>query len=169
MLGSPSQEDLNCIHNVKARTYLQSLPIKPKVPFSRLYPDADPRALDLLDRMLTFNPNNRITVDEALAHPYFSQYYDPADEVYSLNVLVMLHILNLYIFPAGSRRALSFWDGIGWSSSWALEGACLWGGAKLSSHSRPTRADDELNSRTRVRQHIIPQTYHKDIDINIRS
>jgi len=31
--------------------------------------------------MLTFNPHNRITVEEALAHPYLEQYYDPADEV----------------------------------------------------------------------------------------
>ena len=37
--------------------------------------------MDLLDRMLTFNPNKRITVEEALAHPYLEQYYDPADEV----------------------------------------------------------------------------------------
>ena len=31
--------------------------------------------------MLTFNPNRRITVEEALAHPYLQQYYDPDDEV----------------------------------------------------------------------------------------
>lgn len=37
--------------------------------------------MDLLHRMLTFNPNNRITVEEALAHPYLEQYYDPTDEV----------------------------------------------------------------------------------------
>ena len=40
-------------------------------------------ALDLLDKMLTFNPNNRITVEESLAHPYLEQYYDPQDEVSS--------------------------------------------------------------------------------------
>ena len=38
-------------------------------------------ALDLLDKMLTFNPNKRITVEEALAHPYLEQYYEPQDEV----------------------------------------------------------------------------------------
>ena len=30
--------------------------------------------------MLTFNPNKRITVEEALSHPYVRQYYDPDDE-----------------------------------------------------------------------------------------
>lgn len=38
-------------------------------------------ALDLLDKMLTFNPHKRIEVEEALAHPYLEQYYDPTDEV----------------------------------------------------------------------------------------
>lgn len=39
-------------------------------------------ALDLLGRMLTFNPIKRISVEEALAHPYLEQYYDPTDEVH---------------------------------------------------------------------------------------
>ncbi|KAJ8954809.1 hypothetical protein NQ314_007020, partial [Rhamnusium bicolor] len=66
--------------NSKARSYLQSLPYKPKVPWVKLYPNADPKALDLLDKMLTFNPHKRIVVEDALAHPYLEQYYDPADE-----------------------------------------------------------------------------------------
>lgn len=66
---------------MQARSYLQSLPFKPKVPWSKLFPNADPKALDLLDKMLTFNPHKRISVEQALAHPYLEQYYDPADEV----------------------------------------------------------------------------------------
>lgn len=31
--------------------------------------------------MLTFNPHKRIEVEQALAHPYLEQYYDPTDEV----------------------------------------------------------------------------------------
>lgn len=31
--------------------------------------------------MLTFNPHRRIGVEEALAHPYLEQYYEPSDEV----------------------------------------------------------------------------------------
>jgi mitogen-activated protein kinase 1/3 len=80
VVGSPSQEDLQCIINEKARSYLLSLPMKPKQSWQRLYPNADPRALDLLEKMLTFNPHKRITIEEALAHPYLEQYYDPNDE-----------------------------------------------------------------------------------------
>lgn len=80
ILGSPSNEDLSCIRNEKARSYLQSLPFKPKIPWTRLYPNAHAQALDLLEKMLTFNPQLRIRVEDALAHPYFEQYYDPQDE-----------------------------------------------------------------------------------------
>ncbi|CAL1277724.1 unnamed protein product [Larinioides sclopetarius] len=80
IVGSPSQEDMYCIINEKARTYLQSLPRKPKVPWTSLYPNANVQALDLLDKMLTFNSHKRITVEDALSHPYFTEYYDPDDE-----------------------------------------------------------------------------------------
>jgi mitogen-activated protein kinase 1/3 len=49
----------------QARSYLQSLPFKPKIPWTRLYPNAHPQALDLLERMLTFNPHKRIKVTGA--------------------------------------------------------------------------------------------------------
>jgi mitogen-activated protein kinase 1/3 len=81
VIGSPSADDLSYIQNERARVYLVNLPNKPKVAFERLYPDADADAIDLLDKMLTFNPNKRITVEEALSHPYLRQYYDQDDEV----------------------------------------------------------------------------------------
>lgn len=37
-------------------------------------------ALDFLERTLTFDPKKRITVEEALQHPYLSAYHDPMDE-----------------------------------------------------------------------------------------
>ena len=80
ILGSPSNEDLSCICNEKSRSYLQSQPYKPKVHWKQLYPNAQEQALDLLEKMLRFNPQLRIKVEDALTHPYFEQHYDPQDE-----------------------------------------------------------------------------------------
>ncbi|XP_055354535.1 mitogen-activated protein kinase 1-like [Paramacrobiotus metropolitanus] len=80
ILGSPSQDDLHSIYNEKARGYLESLPIKTKQAWARLFPAADAKALDLLEQMLAFNPSKRVTVEDALKHPYLELYYDPMDE-----------------------------------------------------------------------------------------
>ena len=37
-------------------------------------------ALDLLEKMLVFDPRKRITATESLAHEYVSPYHDPTDE-----------------------------------------------------------------------------------------
>ena len=38
-------------------------------------------ALDLLEKLLTFDPMARITVEQTLKHPYLESYHDPEDEV----------------------------------------------------------------------------------------
>lgn len=79
-LGTPSDSDLDWISNEKALQYIKSLERKPKISFSTIYPNAPELALDLLDKMLTFNPRKRWSVSECLAHPYFSQLHCEEDE-----------------------------------------------------------------------------------------
>ncbi|KAG6386767.1 hypothetical protein SASPL_151941 [Salvia splendens] len=77
VLGSQPEADLEFIDNAKARAYVQSLNFPGKVNFSSLYPHADTLAIDLLERMLVFDPTKRISVAEALSHPYIAGLYDP--------------------------------------------------------------------------------------------
>jgi len=79
-LGSPTEEQLGWMRGLDALRTLRALPPKRRVPWARLFPAANPDALDLLDRLLQFDPTRRITVAEALAHPYLADYADPADE-----------------------------------------------------------------------------------------
>ena len=44
-------------------------------------------ALDLLVRMLQFNPERRITIGEALKHPYLIQFHNPKEEVVSKKII----------------------------------------------------------------------------------
>ncbi|RUS31248.1 hypothetical protein BC938DRAFT_478184 [Jimgerdemannia flammicorona] len=80
VLGTPDDPTLKRVGSERAQIYIRSLQRFPKVPFSQLYPQATPGALDLLERLLTFDPAARITVEEALEHPYLSLFHDPEDE-----------------------------------------------------------------------------------------
>lgn len=50
------------------------------MPFAQKFRGADPQALDLLEKMLVFDPRKRIDAGEALAHEYLAPYHDPTDE-----------------------------------------------------------------------------------------
>lgn len=78
VLGTQPEVDLDFIDNAKARMFVRSIQPPRRAPFSSLYPHADPLAIDLLERMLVFDPSKRITVTEALSHPYLASLYDPS-------------------------------------------------------------------------------------------
>ncbi|ODV86899.1 hypothetical protein CANARDRAFT_6469 [[Candida] arabinofermentans NRRL YB-2248] len=80
VLGTPNEETMQSIKSTRAQAYVRSLPYMPKVPFDTLYPQANPLAIDLLNKMLTIDPRHRITVEEALEHPYLEIWHDPNDE-----------------------------------------------------------------------------------------
>ncbi|KAJ7623310.1 kinase-like protein [Roridomyces roridus] len=79
-LGSPEETVLQKIASEKARTYVRSLPISKKRPFTRILPTADPQAIELLTHMVTFDPDQRYTVAVALEHPWLSGYHEPEEE-----------------------------------------------------------------------------------------
>ncbi|ETW04861.1 CMGC/MAPK protein kinase [Aphanomyces invadans] len=79
-LGTPSEAELHFVTSEKARRFMKSQPNKPKIPLDRLFPNVKPTALDLLDKMLVFDPSQRISVEEALQHPYLESLHNCEDE-----------------------------------------------------------------------------------------
>ncbi|XP_041990779.1 mitogen-activated protein kinase 20-like [Salvia splendens] len=71
LLGTPSMDTISHVRNEKARKYLTSMRKKQPVPFAQKFPNADPLALRLLERLLAFDPKDRPTAEQALADPYF--------------------------------------------------------------------------------------------------
>ncbi|XP_075498021.1 mitogen-activated protein kinase 20-like isoform X2 [Primulina tabacum] len=71
LLGTPSMDTISRVRNEKARRYLTSMRKKQPVSFAQKFPNADPLAIRLLERLLAFDPKDRPTAEEALGDPYF--------------------------------------------------------------------------------------------------
>ncbi|KXN89332.1 Mitogen-activated protein kinase [Leucoagaricus sp. SymC.cos] len=80
VLGTPTLDEFYAITTRRSRDYIRALPFRKKRPFVQIFPNANELAVDFLTKTLTFDPKKRITVEEALAHPYLEAYHDPDDE-----------------------------------------------------------------------------------------
>nr|AAY89655.1 MAP kinase 1 [Puccinia triticina] len=80
VLGTPTLDEFYAINSRRSRDYIRALPLRKKRPFATIYPNASPLAIDFLTKTLTFDPKKRLTVEEALQHPYLEAYHDPEDE-----------------------------------------------------------------------------------------
>lgn len=105
------EEDRQELHSV-IPVFIRNDMSKPHTPLAKLLPDISPQgecrvpssggsgrglvfppltarfsptALDFLEKILTFNPMDRLTAEEALAHPYMADYSFPLDEPVSLH------------------------------------------------------------------------------------
>jgi len=79
-LGKLPESELDFVTSDKAKRFMRKLPTKTATPLSQQFPSASPEAIDLLRKMLTVHPHKRITVEDALAHPFFRQLHSPDDE-----------------------------------------------------------------------------------------
>ncbi|CAH2058125.1 unnamed protein product [Thlaspi arvense] len=79
LIGTPSEEELEFL-NENAKRYIRQLPPYPRQSITDKFPTVHPLAIDLIEKMLTFDPRRRITVLDALAHPYLNSLHDISDE-----------------------------------------------------------------------------------------
>ncbi|TYJ26951.1 hypothetical protein E1A91_A07G155300v1 [Gossypium mustelinum] len=80
LIGSPDDSSRGFLRSDNSRRYVRQLPQYPRQNFSVRFPNMSPGAVDLLEKMLIFDPHRRITVDEALCHPYLAPLHDINEE-----------------------------------------------------------------------------------------
>ncbi|KAH9440837.1 hypothetical protein Pst134EA_032992 [Puccinia striiformis f. sp. tritici] len=71
VLGTPDEVTLRRIQTESPEIQLRPFPRVAKISFQSLYPKAHPLAADLLERLLKFDPSQRLSCEDALTHQYF--------------------------------------------------------------------------------------------------
>lgn len=56
---------------------LEESPNIKRMTLSQMIPQASELAIDLISKLLTYDPAKRLTSLEALQHPFFKDFYDP--------------------------------------------------------------------------------------------
>ena len=76
LTGRPSPKDVEAIDSPLAANIISSTNVPKKKTFAQMFPGASEDAIDLLKHLLVFNPNQRFTAKEALAHRYVKDFHD---------------------------------------------------------------------------------------------
>ena len=81
-LGKPSDSELDFVTSERARRFMNSLSDKPPPSFKEMFSQHPNQkdALHLLKGMLEIHPRKRITVNEALRHPFLEALHKADDE-----------------------------------------------------------------------------------------
>ena len=80
VIGTPTEGEMAFIAHDAAKKAIREMGHWPKQNLRKYFPKCSRSALDLISRMLVFNPDDRITVEEALNHPYLAQLHNQCDE-----------------------------------------------------------------------------------------
>ncbi|KAJ5930056.1 hypothetical protein N7466_005549 [Penicillium verhagenii] len=70
LLGNPTDRTVEKIKNKSCK----------QEPLADVFPEMDRDAIDMLEKMLSFDVDERISAETALSHPYVATYHDPTDE-----------------------------------------------------------------------------------------
>jgi len=87
LLGHPKPLDILSMNSSLAPNIISSIVLKKNRTFKTFFPKASHDAIDLLRKLLEFNPSKRLTADQALKHQYVKQFSDhdkEGEDIYML-------------------------------------------------------------------------------------
>lgn len=89
LIGRPRPEDIEAVESQHTNAIFNSIKVTKKKSFHSTFVGASEDALDLLKKLLTFNPSQRITAEEALKHKYVEQFASPEEEITCPHAIVI--------------------------------------------------------------------------------
>ena len=91
VLGKPSESDLQGLNLESTMNIIKNIKLRSNKTFENYFKTDDKLALDFLKKSLTFNHKNRLTIEEALEHPFLENFREN-DEYQVLNKVVEIPI-----------------------------------------------------------------------------
>ncbi|XP_078515454.1 mitogen-activated protein kinase 14A-like [Lissotriton helveticus] len=76
LTGSPQPSLIDKMDSRDAKKYVKALPQKEKKNLKSVFPTMNRNEIDMLEKMLLLDPEERITAKDALLHPYLVEYHD---------------------------------------------------------------------------------------------
>jgi mitogen-activated protein kinase 15 len=91
VLGKPSESDLQGLNLESTMNIIKNIKLRNNKSFENYFKTDDKLALDFLKKSLTFNHKNRLTIEEALEHPFLENFRE-SEEYQVLNKIVEIPI-----------------------------------------------------------------------------
>ncbi len=129
VLGTPTKADIASFPECDARKYLSALPPREGKGFKDFLPGAPESALSLLRDMLCFNPRRRITVQQALAHPFLASARNPSSEARATHPFPNMDFIERSELDQEDVKALLFAEALRFASARQSLYSILNGGA----------------------------------------
>lgn len=99
-VGSPKMSDLKLVKSNEAKAFIRTMPPREPISMDILMPRATTNMKHFVSRLLTFDPDQRMTAEEAIAHPWLASMIE-SDEGSGTG-----------ISPRGSGQPLGFGAGV---------------------------------------------------------
>jgi len=98
VIGTPAEdENIDWVKEPESIKYVRTFAPRERVLLGELYPGTESRGIELLYKMLEFNPDKRITAEEAIADEYFDDIRLPEQETFEIPKI------NLAVDDAGKE------------------------------------------------------------------
>ncbi|KAL0208063.1 hypothetical protein P9112_010650 [Eukaryota sp. TZLM1-RC] len=81
LIGPPSEEDIASMKSQYAASMLRTLTTVRKVPMEVRFPNAPVEAIDLMKKLIVFNPTKRLSAVEAMKHPFVSIFNNSLEDI----------------------------------------------------------------------------------------
>lgn len=80
-MGLPKKELLEKIEDKNLVSFLlQSFKMCSKAPWEEVFPEINPECLDLIKKLLTYDPEERLSARDVLAHPFLKDLHNQSEE-----------------------------------------------------------------------------------------